>query len=64
MGLYRKRDKVLKYYDTAYETIKNLTKYYCDSMAFQIKEGDFQSLVGSFESLQRNEELRYVSFLF
>lgn len=55
---------MLKYYNSAYETIKSLMKYYGDSIGFQIKEGDFNSLVGSFEILQRNEELRYVIFIY
>lgn len=58
--LNRKREKVLKYYNIAYETIKQLMKYTCDLLSFQMKESDMQSLLHNYENLQRAEELRYV----
>ena len=60
--LCRKKDKNLKYYNTAYENIKLIAKYYTEIANYSIKENDFSSLISNYETLLRNEELRYVIF--
>lgn len=40
--------------------MKIIGKYYMDSANYSIKDNDFPGLVQNYESLLRNEELRYV----